>query len=164
MNIEYIRMIYDYNHWANARILESAARVPPEHWTSAALGYCQLRDTLVHALSAEWNWRSRWQGVSPKAMLDPADFPTLEHVRLRWRAEAGSLADFLAGLSDADLQARFAYTTTSGKPMSNMLWHTMVHLVNHGTQHRSELALLLTELGHSPGDIDIIAFLREKGL
>jgi uncharacterized damage-inducible protein DinB len=164
MNIEYIRTLYDYNHWANARILESAVGVPSERWASAALGYCRLRDTLVHTLAAEWNWRSRWQGVSPKALLDPDDFPTLEHVQQRWNTEAKAMADFVAGLSDSDLQARFAYTTTSGAPMSNTLWHAMVHQVNHGTQHRSELAMLLTDLGHSPGNIDMITFLREKGL
>jgi uncharacterized damage-inducible protein DinB len=45
--------------------------------------------------------------------------------------------------------------------MVNVLWHLLVHVLNHGTQHRSEAALLLTSYGQSPGDLDLILFLRE---
>ena len=164
MNAQEIRTFYDYNYWANDRILDAAAGVPQEVFASASLGYARLHRTLVHTLSAEWIWRSRWQGASPAAMLDPNEFPSLDALRTRWDAERRQMYAFLDMLGDDDLGRVVEYTTTGGQRYANALWHLMVHLINHGTQHRSELAMLLTELGHSPGDIDIISFVREKGL
>jgi uncharacterized damage-inducible protein DinB len=119
-----------------------------------------LRGTLVHALSAQWIWRTRWEGTSPTALLDPKDFPTFESVRARWAQEEQKLMDFVAGITDESLKNTFDYTNTKGKPFTKVLWHAMVHVVNHGTQHRSEAAAILTDLGHSPGDLDLIIFLE----
>jgi hypothetical protein len=41
------------------------------------------------------------------------------------------------------------------------IWQMLAHLVNHGTQHRSESALLLTQAGRSPGELDLIVYLEE---
>jgi uncharacterized damage-inducible protein DinB len=37
----------------------------------------------------------------------------------------------------------------------------LTHVVNHGTQHRSEAALILTEIGRSPGEIDMIFYVED---
>jgi uncharacterized damage-inducible protein DinB len=65
-------------------------------------------------------------------------------------------------LGHADLTQTIRYTTTSGKPYQNTLWHLLLQVLNHSTQHRSEAAMLLTEWGRSPGDLDLILFLREN--
>jgi uncharacterized damage-inducible protein DinB len=35
----------------------------------------------------------------------------------------------------------------------------LAQVLNHGTQHRSEAAALLTAAGHSPGEIDLIFYI-----
>lgn len=69
--------------------------------------------------------------------------------------------NFVSGISEERLNNTFDYTNTSGKPFSRVLWHAMAHLVNHGTQHRTEAAAMLTDFGCSPGDIDLIFFVSE---
>ena len=151
-----------YNDWANARILRHASLVSPEQYVAAApVPQGSLRGTLVHTLAAEVAWRRRWQGDSPTVLLNEADLPTFAALAERWEQEAQALAAFVASLTDEDLNRTVRYKTTKGAPMEDVLWHLMAHVINHGTQHRSEAAMLLTGYGHSPGDLDLIVFFRE---
>jgi uncharacterized damage-inducible protein DinB len=43
-----------------------------------------------------------------------------------------------------------------------VLWHCLLHVANHGTQHRAEAAAILTAYGASPGDLDVTLFLNER--
>lgn len=162
MNKQDILTLYNYNQWANAKILNAASNVTREQYlASASFPHGGLRGTLVHAMFAEWIWRTRWEGTSPATRLKPEEFPTLEALRVRWAEEEKQLMDFVAGVSEERLNATFNYQNTSGKPFTKILWQVMAHVVNHGTQHRTEAAAILTDLGHSPGDIDMITFLIE---
>jgi uncharacterized damage-inducible protein DinB len=95
-------------------------------------------------------------------MLKEENFPSLPALRYRWEVEQKSWQAWLGTLTDDDLGRSVTYTRTGGQRHTNVLWHLVVHLVNHGTQHRSEAAALLTEYGRSPGDLDMIIYLREK--
>lgn len=158
-----IRLLYDYNCWANARVLSAAARVTPEQLTAPArLSHGSVRGTLVHILGTEVVWRLRCQeGVSPQALPAESEFPTLDALQGRWTEEERKMRGYLASLSDAALAATVQYKTTRGVPQQNVLWHLLAHVANHGTQFRGEAAVALTEYGRSPGDLDLLAFLRE---
>jgi uncharacterized damage-inducible protein DinB len=161
--LEYLHSLIDYNSWANERILRAADKVSEEQFRAPArFSWGGLRGTLVHTLSAEWTWRSRWQGVSPNAPLNMEEYPTVASLRVRWRAELAALREFVGTLTEPDLARRVKYTRISGGASEEPLWQLMVHVVNHGTQHRAEAAALLTEYGHSPGDLDFIVFVRER--
>jgi uncharacterized damage-inducible protein DinB len=164
---EDIQLLFDYNRWCNRRILDAAAMLTDEQYLAPGkFPHSGLRGTLVHTLFGEWVWRMRWQGTSPdhRSRLKPEDFPTFPALKTRWMEEEARLLDYLAGLSDEDLNSELDYTSTEGTPHRRVLWETMVHLVNHGTQHRTEAAAILTEFGHSPGDIDLILFLNTRSV
>ena len=161
MNQQDILILYKYNQWANAKILNAAAHVTQEQFLApAAFPHGGLRGTLVHALFAEWIWRNRWEGSSPARRWKPEEFPTFDSLRTRWLEEEKHLMDFVGQVTDAQLNRSFDYLNTAGKPLTNILWYAMAHVVNHGTQHRTEAAAILTDLGYSPGDIDLIYFLE----
>ena len=162
MNKQDIHLLYAYNHWANQCVLNAAANVSQEQFLApASYPFGGLRGTLTHILFAEWIWRMRWQGESPIDILHPEDFPTLDSLRARWAEEQKALSAFVENVADEKLNSIFYYKNTRGQPLENILWHVMAHVVNHGMQHRSEAAALLTDMGCSPGDIDLIFFVRE---
>jgi uncharacterized damage-inducible protein DinB len=163
MNIQDIQLIYKYNSWANKRILKAAADVTEEQFLApASYPHGGLRSTLTHVLFAEWIWRTRWQGESPTMRINPADFPTFDSLQTRWLKEEIVLNSFLDNLTNEKLNAPFHFRNTRGDELEHILWHAMIHVVNHGTQHRGEAAAMLTEFNHSPGDTDFTVFLREK--
>lgn len=83
---EWIRTLYDYSAWANNRVLDTAGQLTDAQFLQGGgASFDSLRDTLVHTLSAQWIWLSRWQGYSPGAMLIPEEFTDLQFVRDHWR-------------------------------------------------------------------------------
>lgn len=163
MNKDYIRTLFRYNQWANARILDAAAKLSPEQFLAPSEHpHRYLRGVLTHALFAEWIWRKRWEGESPTTRLKPDDFATFEALRSRWAQEEAELMKFIENVTEEKINAPFHYTSTEGTKYENILWESMAHVVNHGMQHRSEAAAILTELGFSPGDLDLILFTRKK--
>lgn len=163
MNTQDMQLLYRYNAWANARILSATSKVNTEQFLAdASFPFGGLRGTLTHILFAEWIWRMRWTGESPTAGFKPEEFADFPALYARWQAEEKALNDFAASLTDERLNATFQYKNTKGDVFEAVLWQVMAHVVNHGTQHRSEAAAMLTGVGHSPGDIDLIVFLRER--
>ena len=169
MSIQQLSTLYDYNYWANERILSRVAELTDSQFFAATSHSAvaepveghSLHQTLVHTLGAEWIWRMRSaEGVSPKALLKPDELPTLSAIRACWREEEQKMRAFVAGLSDDDLNRTICYRSTEGNMRENLLGDILHHVVLHGMQHRSEMAAMLTDFGHSPGNIDFIVFLR----
>src|SRR5690242_410738 len=118
MNKQDILVLYQYNAWSNAKILEAASSVTPEQFLAPApFPHGGLLGTLVHALFAEWVWRRRWEGIPSTVRLALEDFPifpTFESLRARWLEEETKLMDFATNLTDEKLYSKIKYTSTEG--------------------------------------------------
>jgi uncharacterized damage-inducible protein DinB len=170
---EVVRSLYRYNTWANARILEAAGKATSAQLREAGgvegnparvplptgASFESVHETLVHTLAAQWLYLERWQGRSPRAMPEPAQFAGLAAIHARWEIIERDTQVFLGTLDDARLGATIAYTNFQGERWAYPLWQQMIHQVNHATQHRSEAAMLLTKHGHSPGLLDYLYFI-----
>ena len=154
-----ITNLYDYNAWANTRILDTAAKLTREQLLAPGVAsFDSVRDTLVHTMNAQWLYLERWQGRSPRAWPEGSTYPDLGAIRARWDTIERGTQAFVAALDDTRLAAVVEYTNMQGEPWAYPLWQQMIHQVNHATQHRSETAVLLTQLGHSPGWLDLLYF------
>lgn len=157
MLLDDIRLLFSYNAWANERLLACAAGLSADTFSTAALGSCHLHNTLRHILSAEVSWRSGWMGLDEDSVILPDVFPTVDALRARWTEENRAFDAFLATLTDDDMLRLMMFAPDPPEKLGQQ----MQHVILHGMQHRSEAALVLTELGHSPGWMDMIVFLND---
>jgi uncharacterized damage-inducible protein DinB len=109
-------------------------------------------------MSAQWLWLNRWQGLSPTAMLDPETFPDLESLSSQWEKLEQETHDFVFSRTEADLLRAGSLRNFRDKECSYPLWQQMLHQANHATQHRSEVAVILTGWDSSPGSMDFLFF------
>ncbi len=162
MNKQDLLVLFGYNAWSNAKILDAASHISHEEFLApVAFPHGSLRGTLVHALFAEWIWLNRWNGIPQSRQWIADEFPTFTALQARWAEEDARLMQFARDLTDAQLYSKFQYISTEGYPYERVVWEAAAHLVNHGTQHKTEAAAILTGVGHSPGDIDLIVYLNE---
>ena len=176
MKVDEIKLLYDYNDWADARLLAACARVSPEQYAapnSIWTGYAGLRATMVHMLDNIWQWRITLQGYYREPLADQAAydatelhedaFPTLAGLRERWMTEQREMRTYLDTLTEETLNGTIRYVIP-GVVREHVVWHILLDAINHATQHRSEAAALLTGYGQSPGDFDFTMFLNERAI
>lgn len=158
MRVDDIRALFDYNAWANERVLSAAAAITDEQFTAPTrFPRGSLRGCLLHVLDAVRFHLAAWRETPPPPDRAADTYSDVAALTARWHQDEAELRAFLATLTDEGLdQPRTITFTGDGVRVTAPLWKLMVHIVNHGTQHRSDAAQILTDLGHSPGDLDLL--------
>ena len=161
--LETIQLMVDYTRWADARMFEAVTKLAPEAWTKdLGSSLKSVRDTVVHLVSAQWIWITRWKGEIPKGMWNAADFPTQASIRDKWEPLAGELAAFVAAQTEESLAKPLTYKNLKGDTFSYPLGQLMLHTSNHSTYHRGQVTTLIRQLGAQPLSSDLVVYYAER--
>jgi uncharacterized damage-inducible protein DinB len=156
--------LYEYSALARNRQIDAAQALTAEQLRAAAPGvYGSIHDTLAHMAASQWMWLERIQGRSPHQPPTGADFADLDALRAWWDEQQAASLAYLADLSDADLARPISYTSLDGTPYTRQVWHALMQVVNHQTEHRSQVATLLSQAGVDPPPTDLVVYLRPTG-
>jgi uncharacterized damage-inducible protein DinB len=105
-------------------------------------------------MSSERMWPMRWRGETG-TFLDPKDFPTAASIREYWVDVEKSMLAFIAEQTEHSLLGDITYINPKGETFTLPLWQMMVHVPNHNTHHRGELAAMfaLMDIPHPEEEV-----------
>jgi uncharacterized damage-inducible protein DinB len=164
-----IQLLFEYDRWANHRVLQAASTLAAEEFTRDLGGSLRsVRDTLVHIVGGEWGWLTIWKQPSLsstfitdlwtrfEAIFDPNTFPDFAAVRFKWAEIEREQVEFVNRVTNQSLQNMLPVRDTQIS-----LAHLMQHMVNHSTYHRGQVALMMRQLAAVPVATDFAMFLME---
>jgi uncharacterized damage-inducible protein DinB len=160
MNADAFRHFYEYHFTENRKIWDSyVAPLSHEQFTQAVnYSHGSVRDQIVHLMSVDEAWFSDLRGVEISEPLDPPDLHDRESIRSHWDNVEQILREYLAKLRDDML---FEKPFAEGEDKDLILWQVLLHVVNHGTDHRAQLLRLLNDLGVKTEYQDYIFYVYE---
>ncbi len=110
----------------------------------------------------EWIWLMHWKGLSPQAVPNSVDLPSLISLKVKWVEVERDQMDFIGKVTDESLETVIAYVNAKGETWKYPLWQMLQHVVNHSSYHRGQVATLLRQLGAAPAPTDLLVFFDMK--
>lgn len=157
---EYVEFV-EYNNWANEHLLDTAANLSfAALMEEPGLSQGSAFHTLRHMLDVEWSWRMACEGYDTRRLvweLKPLD--SLETLREAWLAEGQHLLKYVKNLKPEDFE-RAPSVTWLERPFK--IGHMIIHIVNHATNHRSELGWYFTKCGFSLGEVEFLDYIDPR--
>ena len=152
--------LFRHNAWASLKLLDFCARLSDEQLNATTAGtYGSIRDTLVHLIEGEISYVERVNGKLPENPPPWDHFPGFEVLAYtaRWTGDE-MLKLALSAHADTLVTESYREGTEQYK-----LTDLMVQAVTHSTEHRTQVATIITQLGMEPPDMSGWRWMDEKG-
>ena len=165
MKTNEIITIFDYNFWAFERVWECISQISDEQFL-AEIDYStgSIRNIVVHVMSGNRNWMSRLQGSEMPPRLVLEDFDSLSKTKVKWDELKKEFLDHLNLFDQEQLDETTDWELLSqGLKSTNPRWEILLHLANHGTDHRAQILAILHHHFHvKTVEQDMIIYLAER--
>jgi uncharacterized damage-inducible protein DinB len=163
VSLETLKLHIDYTVWASQRILDAAAALSPDELTrDFGTGDKSVLGTLLHIYGGDIVWIERMYGTSLTAR--PYDEnATLATLQAEWPRTWDRWKKYVDGLTIEEADADVAYFSFKGDHFKTPAWQIILHVVNHGTHHRGQVAGFIRSLGKTPPVLDLSYYYRQLG-
>jgi uncharacterized damage-inducible protein DinB len=160
LNPQDVARLFAYTRWATEKTLDSVAPLTPEEFHRALGGsFGSIQGTLAHVYGADWVWLERWRGRSPSALPEAQQVPTFDALREKWREVQDAHAAYVEALTPEKIKEKLTYKNFKGEMWTYTIGDVVIHVANHGTYHRGQIATLLRQLGKPAVSTDYLRFL-----
>lgn len=140
---------YSYNAWANRKLINCIEQ--------QQVNDQKILTTMGHLLSANFIWLNRIKGL-PKSEYKLWGEYSLAQLKTMVEEADKQWIDFIQ--SQGDFNRLLKYNNYVGDYFENNVEQIMIHLVNHGSYHRGQVAMLLRQKGFEPVNTDYITYDR----
>lgn len=155
--------LFDYNLWANHKVWGYVTALSEEQFkrpSDYSIG--SVHQQIVHVIEVEALWLARVRNAVPGAFHQAHDFPTYESIRARWDAVEAAWQSYLNSLPDGEIQGTAEYVSrTDGRRYRTPIRDSLIQIINHSTDHRSQILALIHQLGGQTGPHDFIYYTWE---
>lgn len=146
-----------YHRWANVLTCSAIKLIPDEILMKDFGGsFGSIQSTMVHLLEADWIWLNRWKGV-PLADFPSWDLQRPEAVIREWLEISDAMVE-VARSFETDPERDVNFIMRSGKSLSLPFQALAVHVMNHGSYHRGQIANMMRGAGYQPPSTDYFIF------
>lgn len=146
----YLLKLYQYNAWANRRVIGCLER--------QAVTDEKIVSIFAHCVAANFIWYNRFMGLPRSDYKLWGGGYTIADLK-KMVEEANELwMSFIHSNNSFDRVLK--YHNYVGDYYENNIQDIMIHLVNHGSYHRGQVAVLLRERGYEPVNTDLITYDR----
>ncbi len=156
-----ITELFHHNTWANLKLLEFCEGLRDVQLDASAMGcYGSIRDTLLHYIHSEMDYVDIATGKLPEEPITEDRFPGFDKLKetVHWAGDE-LLALALTARADTIVRVARPQEPVYEFPLSGF----MVQVLNHSTEHRTQISTIITQLGIEPPAMSGWKYMREKG-